>query len=132
MQMYIVKRARGRPRSPGLLTPAEWRVFAHLRAGRTNAEIARAEQVSVHTVRTQVSSILGKLNVSSRRALRPGELRGTEGEMTDQDGKMHCSFCMRSEDEVQELLAGASGARICERCVDACNRIIAEHRRRVG
>lgn len=126
--MYIVeKRPRGRPRSPGLLTPAEWRVFAHLRSGRTNAEIARAEQVSVHTVRSQVSSILGKLNLSSRR-----ELRGTEGEMTDQDGRMHCSFCMRSEDEVQELLAGASGARICERCVDACNRIIAEHRRRAS
>lgn len=102
-------------------------MFEHLRAGRTNAEIARAEQVSVHTVRSQVSSILGKLNVTSRR-----ELRGREGEMTDQDGRMHCSFCLRSGDEVQELLAGASGARICERCVDACNRIIAEHRRWVG
>lgn len=126
--MHIVgKRPRGRPRSPGLLTPAEWRVSAHLRAGRTNAETARTEQVSVHTVRSQVSSILGKMNASSRR-----DVRGTEGEMTDQDGRMHCSFCMRSEDEVQELLAGASGARICERCVDACNKIIAEHRRRAS
>jgi len=109
------------------LTPAEWRVFAHLRAGRTNVEIARIESVSVHTVRTQVSSVLGKLNVTSRRDLRAGE-----GIMADNDGKLHCSFCLRTEDDVQELLAGASGVRICDRCVDACNRIIAEHRRRAS
>jgi len=36
----VPKPPRGRPRYPDVLTPAEWRVMAGLRAGNTNAEIA--------------------------------------------------------------------------------------------
>jgi len=51
-------------------------VLAALRAGKPNAAIARECAVSVNTVRSHVSSIRGKLGVSSRR-----ELRAMEGEI---------------------------------------------------
>ena len=37
-----------------------------------------------------------------------------------------CSFCLRGDDEVDRLLGGGSGARICDRCVAACGRILAD------
>lgn len=38
----------------------------------------------------------------------------------------HCSFCLRAGDEVGRLLGGESGARICDDCVAACARILAD------
>ena len=43
-------------------------VLAHLMAGHTVAEIARREHLAEATVRTQVKSVLAKLNVSSQLA----------------------------------------------------------------
>jgi DNA-binding NarL/FixJ family response regulator len=69
----VPKRPRGRPRCPDVLTPAEWRVMAGLRVGKTNAEIARDEHVSVHTVRTHVSSrVLKKPPRGDRRLIALG------------------------------------------------------------
>ena len=62
--------ARGRPKHPDLLTPAEWRVAEQLREGKTNAEIAVRLGVSVNTVRYHVSNILGKLGFADRNQLR--------------------------------------------------------------
>jgi len=59
----------GRPPHPDVLTPAEWRVLDHLRAGRANAEIAVRLGISVNTVRTHVSNMLAKLEVPDRHAL---------------------------------------------------------------
>jgi DNA-binding CsgD family transcriptional regulator len=121
--MRIVhRRRRGRPRYPSVLTPAEWRVLAALRAGKTNAAIASDQGVSVHTVRSQVSSILRKLGASSRR-----ELTSTEGAMRDHEARMRCSFCLKAEDEVRHLLGGAR-VYICGDCVESCNRILARQR----
>ena len=39
---------------------------------------------------------------------------------------LFCSFCRRSEHDVSRLLAGP-GVHICDRCVEACNRILDEH-----
>jgi DNA-binding NarL/FixJ family response regulator len=50
------------------LAPRERAVLEHLRRGRTIDEIARADQVSVNTVRTQTRTILRKLGVSSQLA----------------------------------------------------------------
>ena len=36
----------------------------------------------------------------------------------------HCSFCGKSEDQVNKLLAGPSGVCICNECVDTCMTII--------
>jgi hypothetical protein len=44
----------------------------------------------------------------------------TKGKRTAQ-----CSFCGKSADQVQKLVAG-SGVYICEECVDLCNRILAD------
>ena len=51
-----------------LLTPRERQVLAHLIAGQNVRDIARASVVAEATVRTQVKSILAKLEVSSQLA----------------------------------------------------------------
>jgi ClpX C4-type zinc finger len=38
---------------------------------------------------------------------------------------LSCSFCLRTADEVDRLLAGAS-AYICDGCVGSCDRILAD------
>ena len=38
---------------------------------------------------------------------------------------LSCSFCLRTADEVDRLLAGAT-AHICDACVGACDRILAD------
>jgi ATP-dependent Clp protease ATP-binding subunit ClpX len=42
----------------------------------------------------------------------------------------HCSFCGRSQDEVQRLIAGPPPIFICDECVAICNQVIAEERQR--
>ena len=42
------------------------------------------------------------------------------------DGKVRCSFCHKSEDQVRKLIAGPNGAYICDECVDICAEIIEE------
>jgi len=108
---------------PGILTPAEQRVLRALRAAKTNAAIASELGVNVDTVRTQVSCVLGKLAVPPRR-----ELRRMEGTMAKDRRELRCSFCLKSEQEVQYLLGGAGASHICGACVDACNQIIARQR----
>lgn len=39
-----------------------------------------------------------------------------------------CSFCTRSQEEVQRLIAGPGGVFICDECVALCQQIIAEER----
>jgi DNA-binding NarL/FixJ family response regulator len=57
------------PLGPELLTPREADVLEHLRAGRSNAEIALALSVSVETIRTHRRNIYRKLGVRTRREL---------------------------------------------------------------
>ena len=38
---------------------------------------------------------------------------------------LYCSFCLKSEHEVEKLLSGHGGIYICGECVQACNEIIA-------
>jgi len=55
----------------------------------------------------------------------------------DHPGKLVCSFCGKSQDEVRKLIAGPT-VYICDECIELCNEIIAEeceqedHRRRGG
>jgi len=37
-----------------------------------------------------------------------------------------CSFCLKGPDEVARLLGGGTGSRICDRCVAACDSILAD------
>ena len=41
-------------------------------------------------------------------------------------GEQRCSFCRRSHDEVERLIAGPEGVFICNFCVDLCQHILAE------
>ena len=63
------RRGRGRPRHPGILTPAERRVLDELREGGTNAEIAARLGIGAETVKTHVSTMLAKLDLSDRQQL---------------------------------------------------------------
>ena len=38
--------------------------------------------------------------------------------------KLHCSFCGKSENEIQKLAAGPGGIHICDECVDVCQVIM--------
>jgi DNA-binding CsgD family transcriptional regulator len=51
------------------LTPAEGAVLSLIIDGRSNAEAARARGVAIRTVANQVSALLHKLGVGSRREL---------------------------------------------------------------
>ncbi len=39
----------------------------------------------------------------------------------------HCSFCGRSETQVEFLIPSPTGAIICDNCIEACNQIIFDH-----
>ncbi len=38
--------------------------------------------------------------------------------------KLRCSFCRKSETEVDRLIGGGSGRYICDACVGVCNAIL--------
>ena len=59
----------GRPRYPGVLTPAEQRVLDALRDGGSNAEIAARLGITRETVKTHIASMLSKLDLSNRHEL---------------------------------------------------------------
>lgn len=42
------------------------------------------------------------------------------------DGKIRCSFCGKSQEQVGRLISGPNGAFICDECVDICAEIIEE------
>lgn len=43
-----------------------------------------------------------------------------------------CSFCRRSHDEVDRLIAGPDGVFICDNCVELCQRILFEENPNFG
>ncbi len=42
------------------------------------------------------------------------------------DTKFRCSFCGKTEEQVNKLIAGPAGTYICDECVDICSEIIKE------
>ena len=42
------------------------------------------------------------------------------------EGKVRCSFCEKTEDQVRKLIAGPDGAYICDECVGICSEIMEE------
>lgn len=46
---------------------------------------------------------------------------------TNNEGIHHCSFCGRTEEQVDLLIPSPSGACICDFCVDLCAQLINEH-----
>ncbi len=44
-----------------------------------------------------------------------------------EETKHYCSFCGKSQEEINKLIAG-HGVYICDECIDLCNQIIAEER----
>ncbi|MCD8365049.1 MAG: ATP-dependent Clp protease ATP-binding subunit ClpX [Clostridiales bacterium] len=44
----------------------------------------------------------------------------------NQEDKIRCSFCGKSQGQVNKLIAGPNGAYICDECIEICNEIIEE------
>lgn len=42
------------------------------------------------------------------------------------DGKVRCSFCNKTQDQVKKLIAGPAGVYICDECIDICSEILEE------
>ncbi len=50
----------------------------------------------------------------------------------NQDDRIRCSFCGKTQDQVSRLIAGPNGAFICDECIEICNEIIEEEAARGG
>ena len=61
---------------------------------------------------------------------RDGHLRleRKQKDMADKvkEGKVRCSFCHKTEDQVRKLIAGPDGAYICDECIGICSEIMEE------
>ena len=44
----------------------------------------------------------------------------------------HCSFCHRSQEEVERLISGPEQVYICDECVGLCDEILEEERKEVA
>ena len=59
---------------------------------------------------------------------RDGHLRleRKQKDMADKvkEGKVRCSFCHKTEDQVRKLIAGPDGAYICDECIGICSEIM--------
>ena len=44
----------------------------------------------------------------------------------NQEDKVRCSFCGKSQEQVNKLIAGPNGAYICDECIGICNEILDE------
>ncbi len=62
-------RQRGRPAHPDVLTPAEWAISRLVRAGLSNAEIARRRECRADTIKDHIATIVLKLALRDRAAL---------------------------------------------------------------
>ena len=43
-----------------------------------------------------------------------------------QNGKIRCSFCEKTQDQVRKLISGPNGIYICDGCIEVCNEILEE------
>jgi len=68
--MTQLKRSRGRPPHPDVLTPAEWRITHAVQHGLTNRQIAALKGISLDAVKYHLANVLGKLQLHDRTALR--------------------------------------------------------------
>ena len=61
---------------------------------------------------------------------RDGHLRleRKQKDMADKvrEGKVRCSFCHKTQDQVRKLIAGPDGAYICDECIGICSEIMEE------
>ena len=51
----------------------------------------------------------------------------TNNNTTNEKNLKHCSFCMRSETQVDFIIPSPTGACICNFCLEACQEIVDEH-----
>ena len=65
-----MRRGRGRPPHPDVLTPAEWEVLDWVRHGVTRREIAGRRRTSVDAVKYHLANITGKLGLAGTAELR--------------------------------------------------------------
>lgn len=52
--------------------------------------------------------------------------KGGKGKGKVRDMRIRCSFCNKTEDQVEKLISGPEGIYICDGCVSVCNEILDE------
>jgi ATP-dependent Clp protease ATP-binding subunit ClpX len=59
---------------------------------------------------------------------KPATERKSLKSMADKirDGKIRCSFCHKTQDQVRKLISGPEGAYICDQCISICSEILEE------
>jgi ClpX C4-type zinc finger protein len=77
-----------------------------------------------HEVSKTSLKICDSVFVKWRHRPDPGQRRDARRD------SLVCSFCDKSQTEVEQLIAGP-GVFICNECVEVCTKIIAERRREV-
>ncbi len=50
--------------------------------------------------------------------------------VAEPDDSVHCSFCHKSQHEVEKLIVGGGEVYICDECVAICNQVLDSERRR--
>ena len=63
---------------------------------------------------------------------KPADGKPAKGKPSRSSRVAHCSFCGKSHREVGPLIEGPEGIFICASCVDLCESIIQQERRRAG
>ena len=46
---------------------------------------------------------------------------------SDENQQVYCDFCGRLENQVKFLIPSPTGLYICDRCLEGCNQVVAEH-----
>src|SRR4051794_10406378 len=108
-------RSRGRPRSPDVLTPAEWRVLHWVRHGLSRRQVAALLRVSDDAVRYHVRNIRAKLDLPDQPALRhwagrPAGARAEEAGMAGFiDGIAQISLLVRDTERASRFYGDVLG-----------------------
>ena len=84
------------------------------------SQIAEQLHLSRHYVDTRLWRVR-----QARSASHPEGEEGNRVPTTKGTRRIYrCSFCGKSQDQVQRLIAGPNGVYICDQCVDLCREII--------
>src|SRR5215469_2009786 len=76
-----------------------------------------------------------RCNKSGRNRRDHGSLQGKVTDVANSKSMRttyRCSFCGKSQDQVQRLIAGPGGVYICDECIDLCREIIEEEQATVA
>ncbi|MBA3897159.1 MAG: VOC family protein [Sphingomonadaceae bacterium] len=107
-----VRRQRGRPPHPDVLTPAEWRVVESVRHGLGNREIARRRGISADAVKYHFQNVLLKLALPGRAALRHWTVIRRDSALFAKESDMEQPGMLGAIGQISRKVADIAAARV--------------------